>query len=41
MHYKKQYDPMVPIELVDPNNSTVGTTTVLVSCGLREPLNED
>ena len=38
---KKQYDPNVPIELVDPNNSTVGTTTVLVSCGLREPLNED
>ena len=38
---KKQYDPNVPIELVDPTNSTVGTTTVTVSCGLREPLNED
>ena len=38
---KKQYDPNVPIELVDPTNSTVGTTTVSVSCGLREPLSED
>ena len=38
---KKQYDPKVPIELDDPTNSTVGTTTVAVSCGLREPLNED
>ena len=38
---KKQYDPKVPIELDDPTNSTVGTTTVSVSCGLREPLNED
>ena len=38
---KKQYDPMVPIELDDPTNSTVGTTTVSVYCGLREPLSED
>ena len=38
---KKQYEPMVPIELVDPTNSTVGTTTVTVYCGLREPLCED
>ena len=38
---KKQYDPNVSIELVDPTNSTVGITTVTVSCGLREPLNED
>ena len=38
---KKQYDPNVPIELDDPTNSTVGTTIVTVSCGLREPLNED
>ena len=38
---KKQYDPNVPIELDDPTNSTVGTTTVSVYCGLREPLNED
>ena len=38
---KKQYDPMVPIELDDPTNSTVGTTTVTVDCGLREPLSED
>ena len=41
MDYKKQYDPMVPIVLDDPTNSTVGTTTVSVYCGLREPLNED
>ena len=34
---KKQYDPMVPIELDDPTNST----TVSVYCGLREPLSED
>ena len=38
---KKQYDPMVPIELDDPTNSTVATTTVTVYCGLREPLSED
>ena len=38
---KKKYDPMVPIELDDPTNSTVGTTTVTVYCGLREPLIED
>ena len=38
---KKKYDPMVPIELDDPTNSTVDTTTVSVYCGLREPLSED
>ena len=38
---KKQYDPMVPIELDDPTNSTAGTTTVSDYCGLREPLSED
>ena len=37
---KKQYDPMVPIELDDPTNSTASTTTVSVYCGLREPLSE-
>ena len=37
----KQYEPMVPIELDDLNNSTVATTTVTVYCGLREPLSED
>ena len=38
---KKQYDPMVPIELDDPTNSTVGTTTMTVYSDLREPLSED
>ena len=38
---KKQYEPMVPIELDDPTNSIVGTTSVTVYCGLREPLLED
>ena len=38
---KKQYDPKVPIELEDPTNSTIGTTTVTVPCDLREPLSED
>ena len=38
---KRQYDPMVPIELDDPTNCTVDTTTVSVSCDLREPLSED
>ena len=38
---RKKYEPMVPIELDDPTNSTVGTTTVTVYCGLREPLCED
>ena len=44
MHYLKRnnmIDPKVPIELDDPNNSTVGTTTVTVPCGLRERLSED
>ena len=38
---KKLYDPNVPIELDDLTNSAVGTTTVTVNCGLREPLSED
>ena len=38
---KKLYDPNVPIELDDLTNSGVGTTTVTVNCGLREPLSED
>ena len=38
---REKYEPMVPIELDDPTNSTVGTTTVTVYCGLREPLCED
>ena len=39
--FERKYELMVPIEMDDPTTNTVSTTTVTVSCDLREPLCED
>ena len=36
--FERKYELMVPVELDDPTTNPVGTTTVTVNYGLREPL---